>query len=99
MFSNDVKRLISVFEEVGNPFADTSTDLYTLDTKQIMPDNVKAAVESAKDIGIVQFQNFVRERIHGNTLAFNDVIRKNNLPLFNYSSGKKVERLPPRHLT
>ena len=89
MFSNDVKRLISVFEEVGNPFADTSKDLYRLDTKQSMPDNVKAAVESAKDIGIVQFQNFVSERIHGNTTAFNDVIRKNNLPLFNYSSGKK----------
>ena len=79
MFSYDVKSLISVFEEVGNPFADTSED-----TKQIMPDHVKAAVEFTKYIGIAQFHDFVSERIHGNTTAFNDVILKNNLPLFNY---------------
>ena len=40
-FATDVKNLCREFEEAGNPFSDTSKDLYTLDTKQIMPDSVK----------------------------------------------------------
>ena len=34
------KNVNDVIAELGNPFADTSTDLYTLDSKLIMPDSV-----------------------------------------------------------
>ena len=37
LFSSQVT---DVMEELGNPFADTSTDLYMLDTKRIMPASV-----------------------------------------------------------
>ena len=93
--SNYVQSLISIFGEVGNPFADTRKDLYTLITKQIMPDNVKAAVDFAKDIDISE----LCLRTYSFTTAFTDVILKNNLLLFSYSSVTKVERLPPRNPT
>ena len=37
---SQVKSVNDVMEELGNPFADTSTDLYMLDTKRIMPASV-----------------------------------------------------------
>ena len=54
-FATDVKNLCREFEEIGNPFSDTSKDLYSLDTKQIMPDDVKRSVESAEELGKRQF--------------------------------------------
>ena len=38
-------------EELGNPFADTGADLYSLETKQIMSERVEEAVRSAEDMG------------------------------------------------
>ena len=35
----------------GNPFAEDSNDLYVLDTKVIMPDEVIATVRSMEDTG------------------------------------------------
>ena len=46
-----MKKLCRKFEEAGNPFFETSKDFYTLDTKQIKPDNVKQSLESAEETG------------------------------------------------
>ena len=54
-FLSRVKSVTDVMEEIGNPFADTSSDLYTLDTKVIMPASVVNAVRSAEDIGKTQY--------------------------------------------
>ena len=54
-FAIDVKNLCREFEEAGNPFSETSTDLYNLDTKQIMPDIVKHSVDSAEETGRRKF--------------------------------------------
>ena len=79
-FANDVRNMCREFVEAGNPFSDTSQDLYTFDTKQIMPDTVKTSIKSAEDTDRAQFKNFVLERIHGNSTPFVDSIPKNNLP-------------------
>ena len=39
-FLSQTKNVTDVIEELDNPFADTSTDLYTLDSKLIIPDSV-----------------------------------------------------------
>ena len=57
-FAENVKKECLVFEEAGNPFSDISTDLYTFDTKHIVPDLVKVSVETAESIGTKQFQAF-----------------------------------------
>ena len=50
--------------EFGNPFADAGTDLYLLETKQIMPERVVEAVRSAEDMGkMYQYQKCVVNRI------------------------------------
>ena len=43
-FASDLKNTISTLEKLGNPFSEDSNDLYVLDTKGIMPDEVVATV-------------------------------------------------------
>ena len=90
MFANDVKNLCREFEEAGNSFSDKSNDLYTLDTKHIMPDTGNESIESAEDTGRVQFIKFLSERLRGNSTPFFDAITKNNLPLFNSILEKTI---------
>ena len=61
---------------------DTTADLYTLDTKVLMPNIVIQSVNSVEDIGKTQYQRFIEERITDNVSSFNDTIPKNSLPLF-----------------
>ena len=82
-FRAQVKDAVQVFNELGNPFSDTTADLYTLDTKVLMPNIVIQSVNSVKDIGKTQYQRFIEERITDNVSLFNDTIPKNSLPLFN----------------
>ena len=88
-FLSQVKSVNDVMEELGNPFADTSTDLYMLDTKRIMLSSMVNIVKTAEDIGKTQYRKFVAERVNANTTAFNDTIHKNSLPLLDSSSEKK----------
>ena len=46
----NVKNVTEVMEELGNPFADASTDLHSLETRQIMSERVVKDVTSAEDI-------------------------------------------------
>ena len=98
IFAFDVKNLCRLFEEAGNPFSDTSKDLYTLDTKQIMPDNVKQSLESAEETGRTQFKNFVSERIYENTIPFFDAIKK-KIPCSIQLQRKKKQSLLQKYQT
>ena len=70
-------------EELGNPFADTGTDLYSLETKQIISDRVVEAVRSAEDMWkMYQYQECVVNRISSTATVFNDTIHKNIQTLF-----------------
>ena len=44
-FAKEVKALVEVFDEIGNPFKEDNGDLLTLDTKLIMDSEVHAIVE------------------------------------------------------
>ena len=46
-FLAQTKNVTDVIEELGNPFADTSADLYTLDSKLIMPGSVVCTIRTA----------------------------------------------------
>ena len=52
-----------IIEELGNPFVDTSSDLFALDSKQIKPKSVVDAIKSAEDIGEAQYHTFLEERL------------------------------------
>ena len=83
------KNVTDVIEELGNPIADTSTDLYTLNSNLIMPDSVVHIITTAEDTVKAQHHTFVAERLNSNIAAFNDTIHKNNLSLVTCKSGKK----------
>ena len=88
-FLAQTKNVTEVIEELGNPSVDTSTDLYTLDSKLIMPDSVVHSIRTAEDTGKAQHHTFVMERLNSKIVAFNDTVHKNNLPLLTCKSGKK----------
>ena len=62
-FSKDVQALISVLEEMINPFTEDNTELIVLYTKEIMPECVVQAVKTAKHKGQSQYDQFVQERL------------------------------------
>ena len=79
----NVKNVTEVMVELGNPFADASTNLYSLETKQIMSERVVEAVTSAEDMGkMYQYQKCVVNGISSTATVFNDTIYKNNQTLF-----------------
>ena len=81
----NVKNITEVMEELGNPFADASTDLYSLETKQIMSERVVEAVRSAEDKGKMyqyQYQKCVVNHTSSTAIVFNGTIHKNNQTLF-----------------
>ena len=88
-FPDQIKNVTEVIEVLDNLFADTSRDLYTLDSKLIMPDSVVHTIRTAEDTGKAHHQTFVAERLNSNIAAFNDTVHKNNLPLLTSKSGKK----------
>ena len=77
----NVKNVTEVMEELGNPFADASTDLYSLETKQIMSERVVKDMKSAEDMGKMnqyQYQKRVFNYTSSTATVFNDTIHKNN---------------------
>ena len=81
-FARDVKSLIGVIEEMGNPFCEDSADLLVLDTKEIVPKCVVEAVSEAKIKGQSMYDNYVEERLNKRSKPITDTIQRCNLPLF-----------------
>ena len=81
-FAKEVKDLVEVFEDIGNPFKDDSGDLLTLDTKLIMDSEVHTIVEKAYTVGQEQYDRFVKERFVNQTKSIKDPIQKNKLQVF-----------------
>ena len=50
-----VKNMTDSIKELGTPFSDTSADLFALDSKQIMANNVVDVIKSTEDIGEAQY--------------------------------------------
>ena len=62
-FTKDVKSLISVIDDMGNPFTDESGDLLVLETKDLADASVVKTVEEIETLGQEQFETFVKERL------------------------------------
>ena len=62
-FVRDVNSLVSTFNGLGNPFAESSDELISLGTKDIITEEVVQSVLRAKQLGITQYGSFVANRI------------------------------------
>ena len=92
-FAKEVKALVEVFDEIGNPFKEDNGDLLTLDTKLIMDSEVHRIVEKAYTVGKEQYELFVKERFVDQTKSIKDPITKNKLQVFTRSPQKQKSQV------
>ena len=62
-FAKDVRCLVDVFEDFGNPFEEGGIDLLDLDTKEIIDHAAVESVKKARRIGQEQLEAFTNECI------------------------------------
>ena len=55
--------LVTVIDDMGNPFLEESHDLLVLDTKTIMDASEVKTVRKIKSLGLEQCKKFVEERL------------------------------------
>ena len=82
VFLKEVKALVTVMEEMGNPFLERSQDLLVIDTRDIMDTQVAETVRRIETLGKEQYTKFVTERLERCTTPLTETIPKNKLPLF-----------------
>ena len=69
------------------PLLKSSSDLFAIDTKIIISDEVIQSIKKAEDTGKEQYRTFVDECMIKMTKPFHDTIPKNNFTMF--KSGQK----------
>ena len=89
-FARDVRSLVAVIEELGNPFEEDSQDLLVLDTNEIADPAVIETVRNAKQIGQDQFE--AKECIVDRTKSIEEAIHRNKRPLFATKRGPKIPK-------
>ena len=88
-FGKDIISFITVFNELGSLFLESSKDLLTLTTKDIMDEDSVKFILSAKQLGIMQHENFAVDRIVDSKIPITDTLKRNNLPLFHNKPKRK----------
>ena len=92
-FIENVKQLVSVFEELGNPFLEEGKDLIVLDTHEVVGVEVVKTVETIERLGKDQYSQFVKERLINRTTPITDPLKRAKLPLFpSKSPGRKKQK-------
>lgn len=91
-FVTDVRSLVGVIEEMGNPFEEESQDVVKLDTKEIAGPAAVETVMNAKRIGQEQFEAFTRECLLHRTKAVDDRIPRNKLKVFSTSTPRSQSK-------
>ena len=81
-FQKEVKTLVSVLEDMGNPFLEGSQDLLVIDTRDVMDTAVAETVRKFETLGEGQYKAFVDERLDLCTKSVTEILSKNKLPLF-----------------
>ena len=80
-FMKDVRTLIAVFQEMGNPFLENTQDLLVLDTRDIMDTPAAETVRMIESLSEEQYTKFLEERLELCTKPVTQLL-KNKLPVF-----------------
>ena len=89
--------MISVIEELGNPFEDDSEELIVLDTGEMVDDSVMR--DSTERIGPEQFNAYVKKQLVNHTVSVTDMLTKNKLPLFSWQPVETQRKYVYEQLT
>ena len=66
-FRNQVNAVCSITEEMGNPFADQTGEMFVLDTRDIADSKVVERVRTVEQLGKDQYQQFVTKKLQERT--------------------------------
>ena len=92
-FAKDVCSLVSVIEDLGNPFEEESTDPLVLDTKEISDQAVVETVfKKCERLAKTNFRLFTRECLVERSKSIDDVIHHNKLKVFGSAKKKKASK-------
>ena len=80
-FKTHVQSMVDTISELGNPFSDESNELVSLSSKDVADKSVVKTVNEIKDIGIRQYQTFVKERLIDRSKSVSETITKNKLAM------------------
>ena len=69
-----------------------TTELITIDTRDIMPEETISTLQTIEDLGKQQYKRFVEERILSHQKSIDDTIKRNNISLFNYKTSQKSNK-------
>ena len=86
-FLDKVRRLTAVIEEMGNPFAEETTDLLTLDMKDKADPSAAELIATHHERAKEQFKTFM-DKLHTDKGYFYKPFKKNNTDFF--KSGRKT---------
>ena len=81
-FIENVRKLVTVYEEMGNPFLEESEDLLTLDSQEIADEATVHTVREIEKIGRKQYEEFVTKRLIEKSQSIHEPIKSNKLSLF-----------------
>lgn len=95
-FQKHVRDLRNVITEMGDPFMEDSSDLITLDTKNIMDDTAVDRLHSIQDIGQAQYASFKDDVLHTGRKSISEPISRNKSAIFKDQSIKKQ---PPKRIS
>jgi len=95
-FLRDVSALKATFDEFGNPFSESSSDLLVLDTKDVVDKEVIDTLYKIKQLGFQQHNTFVKERLVERVKPLDDATSKNMFCLF--STPKKCQKTKAQEL-
>ena len=80
-FFDNMKAMTTVLQDMGNPFQDESSDLLSLDTKNIADPSLAKLVATHHERGLQQFEVFLGG-LHNEECSFYNPIKKNKVAFF-----------------
>ena len=84
VFLQEVKSLYQVINSYGNPFLERSNDLLVLDTRDIVDFSATRAVREIENLGRMQYETFVHQRLETGSVSIYEPIKRNSLAIFKH---------------
>ena len=90
-FHKDVKSLLAVFKDHGNPFKETCPELIEIHTRKCAPQLAVENLRSMAQVGKNQYQQYVKNTLQERTISINKTIHKNSLTIFKTKASIKIK--------
>ena len=92
-FKTSVNKMVEKMEELGNPFLEDSGNLFAVDTKDVMGDDVIKALKTARHVGKTQFEQFSSEiLLSKDNKPITDTVSKNKIQTFSNDTKKVSDK-------